>query len=325
MAKMNESEFRFGLYYTWFIRDEKGDIYCKRMLPHPIALKWENDQWIEVPYVEEKGESEKQLTTEEAYALFAENPPHPILEEVSQRVNAERDEKLLELAMTTPRRVIGWAYRPYGGRLAPYQGEDDESYCAFLRDVLEHGYSMTGERYQNEELEPVLDDYTWGDFSRRGFGRLMALAAGEHGDFDYAGHMEDLGDEDVVIPTEGLYPEMKHASLKLPVSKETYGEIFSLPKNDDFSAVIYLLPIPLPNGEYYFPDDRITLLDQEGVRSSVFRLHSILRCRKDQTVESVAEDAREKFEENQYYFQEPNFDIENGYLLLGLLVSGEPF
>ena len=136
----------------------------------------------------------------------------------------------------------------------------DEEFAAIIKEYRENSYFYSGEEYQ-ESLEanvPVLDNYRYVDFSRRGFGKMMALAQGDYSSMGYASYTEKclLPEIEKKFPKKGLKEDITHGSLDLEVTEGHFNIIKDIRINKVNSFV--LLPIDDSQG-YYWTNDLLKL------------------------------------------------------------------
>lgn len=188
------------------------------------------------------------------------------------------------------KRVIGWDWYDEDRFLPVKDGViTEEVWDAVLRDVKEHGYLFTGEDQQEEPYCcPVMNDYRIARFSRRGFARIMALAHGETGEYDYAGYMERefIAEKDKVLPDgKANYDErISDRTWELTVSRETFeiiidnmydkdavegGKLYYLP--DELSSKTLVLPMRYDENEpCFWRSDKICFLEEGTERRALY-------------------------------------------------------
>ncbi len=101
-------------------------------------------------------------------------------------------------------KVLGWRLG-YSNVCRWYQGANTFAMQeAIIDDIREHGYSFTGE--DQDDIMVVLNDGLIHEFSRRGFGWVMAQAHGYTGDMDYTAFAENWGYAgDRVLPDQSRH------------------------------------------------------------------------------------------------------------------------
>ena len=269
--------FKYQLSYSFFIR-VSGKLYCRRLMPFELAFQYEDGDWKEVGFKSIPEEGEK-VDEDAVYDEF--NGPLLLkrIQETEERICAEEDKRVIELAKNTKRKIIGWAFYPYGGKLLINKEKSDEVYAAVVKDVLTHGYFFSGEAFQNLDMFPILEDYTYVDFSRRGFGALMALTHGDHGPFAYARYSDEVEPwEDAVTPEAGLYPEYGLANEDpIEIDGELFDDIFEKAEQaKELQEPLYLIPAPFPeSGKFYFPNEAVYLKSKRDGRVEWFMLRLI--------------------------------------------------
>ncbi len=99
-------------------------------------------------------------------------------------------------------KVLGWRLG-YSNVCRWHQGTNTFAMQeAIIDDIKEHGYSFTGE--DQDDIMVVLNDGLIHEFSRRGFGHVMAQAHGYDGPMDYTCFAENWGYAgQKVFPDEG--------------------------------------------------------------------------------------------------------------------------
>ena len=271
-----KSRFNSAMAYANFSRFGV-ELYCTTLFPFELAFLYQDNDWKEVEFasVPKEGES---VDLDEIYENYAGVKLWMRLKEAEMRICVEEDERVLALAKETKRKIIGWAYYPYGGKLLINKEKSDEVYAAVVKDVIEHGYLFSGEAFQTLDMFPVLEDYTYVDFSRRGFGALMALCHDEHGPFAYAAYSDEVEPwEDTVTPDAGLYPELSLANEDpIEIDGEIFDDIIAkAEESHDLDEALYLLPVPLPEGKYYFLNEAIYLKSKRDGQVNWFMLRLI--------------------------------------------------
>lgn len=127
--------------------------------------------------------------------------------------------------------VIGWA-SCYEDRYPFHDPITASVDAAIIKDIREHGYLFGGDRH--EDYCPVLNDGTKASYSWRGWGRIIALAYGEEGEYSYmCGYMDSM-----IKPKARKYPDMRFPNDERIVPKEMLAEVLVMHLNDDmFEAV----------------------------------------------------------------------------------------
>ena len=345
---MTENEFRMSLYYICFLKfGEK--YYARKLIPSEIWLVFEDGKWNQCEHQE--GEHDE-LSVEEAYDLFKDVPPQGVFESIERASAKQAQRNLDEAVKTTKRRVIGWAYRPYG-HLEENTDLDEEEYAAIVKDIREHNYKLSGEQYQDEELEPVFEDYRFATFSRRGFGGLIADAYGNNtSPFSYSLYMERESFRNTHAPEAGRYGEFPSAQTLIRVPKQFKEQVGQyVDKGMDFEEMIhYYLAVPMPEDGYYFLGDQIEVVDEEtNEYLGAFRLESIFVAETIDVLNGMFEYAKneeakslqDKKEHDilveagdddpgmtwvtRYFTHKPDFDTSKPFLILDLMIAGYDF
>jgi len=139
------------------------------------------------------------------------------------------------LIKTTKHKVIGYINTAYGSDLflSMENGKlSHEEYAAIIKDYRKNGYFYSGEDFQDSgyDCTPVLDNYRWIDFSRRGFGGLIALSKGDYSEMGYCHYTESMfiNPDDLKYPNGELNKGITRANSEIEIDDETY----SLVKNE---------------------------------------------------------------------------------------------
>lgn len=142
-------------------------------------------------------------------------------------------------------KVIGWFYPPEAYRLFREINnveDGDKALVALAKDIREHGYYMQGMDYQDNDLVPVFSNFTFTDYTLRGFSAVMAIAIDEdYSTYGYARHMHRA--EKPICPKHGYY-RLECEQFPLEISESLFNElnnveIYSSPLSED---EVYLIP-----------------------------------------------------------------------------------
>jgi len=247
-------------YYRCF-STKNGELYCKDII-RKLAVKWTGNCWETCAY-DERWDEYKDIKLDEVRKI-ASVPPWDKFDEIldkEARAEAKEWDKLVE---TTPRRVIGYTNTAFGSNhfLSVSAGNlTKEEYAAILKDFRAHGYYYSGEDYQDSSRDctPVLDDYRYVDFSRRGFGALIAEANGDFSPMGYCAFTEAefFEEDEYVFPKGGLHPDVPHADSLIAVDEDTFRRFEEAEANSADTLVAVL--VPEAETGYYWDCDGVTL------------------------------------------------------------------
>ena len=168
-----------------------------------------------------------------------------------------------DLIRKSPNHVLGFTNASFGSdAFLPIEAGDltDEEYASLIRLYRERGYFYSGEHYQESSYPvcPVMDNYRFVNFSRRGFGALIAHAKGDFSQMGYCHYTEAIfvEDEDLRYPENGLLNDRENGPREIEIDDEINGVL----RNNDgfFGGKRLFVPITAKAG-YYWPGDRITL------------------------------------------------------------------
>lgn len=256
------------VFITW-----KKRLFCKDIF-REMLVEWAEDHWEERPFdALPEGEGEEQ-EDDRAIAFAGGVKPWPLFHQMQAKKEAEWKARREKEIAQCKRQVIGWMTSPgFSAAFLRKEDSEEEEYDAVIRDIQQHGYLFAGEEHQDKEDEavyPVLDDYRYHVFSRRGFGDLMAEAHGDFSEYGYARYTEARWPEE-----ESRFPPKS----KTLVEEEPAHE-FELPdaEFDSFlSRYEYVSPcyfvLPLGKGHYWL-DEKITLKCKEKSWSgAIIALH----------------------------------------------------
>lgn len=302
----------------------KSEYYLKNY-EYQIALKLENNEWIEVDY-----DFVNPLSNEEWISLEYEDakkelgdlfPEEEIIEKVDEQNRARYLDNLKKLARQTSRKIIGWVSDSSLLSLRESDDKDDSRFAALFRYFKDNDYFMTGEDYQNMDAQPLFDDYTYISFSRRGFGFLMALLHDEIGRYAYAGYTESLffDEKDKRKPHLGL-----DAELKLNNSIELNDEKYALLQNKlskvyedgDNAGIMIILE---KSDSVYWPEDPFVLMDSKNNKSS-YLLDKLMQINNKKELDKYIEEAKES-EYPRYVYDENDLNRDYKYPVLFILLS----
>ena len=229
-----------------------------------LAALWhpEEGAWLGIPFEEVPQDAD--YLDDEKVESIAPVAPWPAMAEEAKKKEGKVKAYWEELIRTSPHQVIGYTDAAYGSDrfLSMESGElSDEEYAALIRDFREHGYFYTGEDFQDScrECAPVLDNYRWIDFSRRGFGRLVAEARGDYSAMGYCHYTEAIfyAEKDKRYPDGERNQGVAIPPLKLEIGRRTAA---FLAKSKVFAERVWLaLPFSKDAESHYWVGDVVTL------------------------------------------------------------------
>lgn len=328
--KSKIDEFYDDFAFMTEVVEIDGVIYTHRCDPE-IWIRFTGEGWEEVD--DPKQKNPKRLSKKEAYDKFHfYSPKQKMIEIETARLQKAHDE-LMELAKTTPRRVIGWFYRPYG-QLEEINKRDPEAYAAIVKDVMDHHYLCSGEEYQDDELEPVLDNYKFVSFTQRGFAQLMADADGlvqPHASTMYTQREFIMKSH---TPSSGIYPDVKEASHEIEIPQAFFDVANELMDTESDESLCYSCPVPMPREGVYYLGQTLLLETQNMGDFEFFEIKGIrLIQNKKEYIEYIkflrkeTKDASHKDEDcpRMWYTHMPEFGFEKPFLVLEFLLTGPDY
>ncbi len=147
--------------------------------------------------------------------------------------------------------VIGWTYC-YDPKYPEHESITACVDMAIIKEIRKNGYLFGGDAH--EDYCPVLNDGTLVSYSWRGWGRIIALAYEEEGDYSYMyGYMDSL-----IKPNARKYPDDRLVEDICIVPKESLAETFVMHLNDD---MFEKLKAGTKNVEVRLFDDKRKLVD----------------------------------------------------------------
>ena len=180
------------------------------------------------------------------------------------------------LIKTTKHKVIGYTNTVYGSdHFIPITTGNltDEEYAAIIKDYRKNGYLYSGEDYQDSlfDCTPVLDNYRCVDFSRRGFGGLIARSKGDYSEMGYCHYTEQMfiNHNDLKFPKGGLNKGITRQTGKIDIDEEIYYLIKDERKNQ--SKALITIPLTNTNNAYYWIDDGVTLCFEDKIIKAKIR------------------------------------------------------
>ena len=169
------------------------------------------------------------------------------------------------LIKTTKHKVIGYINTAYGSDyfLSMENGKlTDEEYAAIIKDYRKNGYFYSGEDFQDSgyDCTPVLDNYCWIDFSRRGFGGLIARSKGDYSEMGYCNYTENMffDSKELKYPEGGLNKGITRAIKEIEIDIDTYDLVKNALKSQD--NFLIAIPMPKQTNAFYWIDDGVTLV-----------------------------------------------------------------
>ena len=256
-------DFFASYYRNFFTKD--GVLYCNDII-NKILLEWNGEDWEMRPF-EPYNETHLSIALDEVRKIAA-FPPWDAFDEIMRHRKDAYAAQMEEAMRTTPHRVIGYTNTDFGSdAFLPISAGDlsREQYAAVLKDFRAHGYFYSGQEYQDScsDLTPVLDDYRYVEFSRRGFAALVAESLGDYSDMGYCGYTEAafIEDEDRVYPVGGRYDDVPQAADRIEVDADTYA-ILAQEAAEPSGTLIAVL-VPTDETRFYWENDEITLVCNE--------------------------------------------------------------
>ena len=240
-------DFMASYYRCFSIKN--GELYCKDII-RKIAVKWTGKDWEECAY-DERWDEYTDIKLDEVRKI-ASIPPWDKFDEILDEEAKAEGKEWDKLVKTTTRRVIGYTNTAFGSDhfLGVSAGSlTKEEYAAILKDFRAHDYFYSGEDYQDSTFDctPVLDDYRYVDFSRRGFAALIAEANGDFSPMGYCAFTEaEFFEEDEYVFPEGI-----------EVDEKTFRYLEEADKDRTDTLVAVL--VPEAETGYYWENDGVTL------------------------------------------------------------------
>ena len=266
MANKNNSkplrdfdDFMASYYRCFSIKN--GELYCKDII-RKLAVKWTGSAWETCAY-DERWDEYTDIKLDEVRKIAAFPPWDKFDEMLDEEAKSEAAEWEKRI-QTTTRRVIGYTNTAFGSNhYMPVSAGDlsKDEYAAILKDFRAHDYFYSGEDYQDSTFDctPVLDDYRYVDFSRRGFAALIAEANGDFSPMGYCAFTEAafFEEDEYVFPEGGLHPDVERANSLIEVDEDTFRRL----EEEDKSRTDTLVAVLVPEAEtgYYWENDGVTL------------------------------------------------------------------
>lgn len=178
-------------------------------------------------------------------------------------------------------RVIGWTTGDWYKYFYNDEPLPDEAYQAVVDDIREHGYLFTGEDYQDSNYcTPVFNNYRMGNFSRRGFGGMMAEAHGHTDQYAYALYTDgwSIKEKKKKFPTGTKNKNIPDAPSIIEVSESVLERAIretEEPKTDEVCYLSYVFNLPIELDEskgYYFDGESVTLITPDGSKGETFTI-----------------------------------------------------
>ena len=255
----------------YFLKYE-NNLYCTDKI-YSYALKWNGENWEKFDYnnIPEKAKN----ITPKAASKIASIPPWEVFNILKKRQEEDAKQYWENLIKTTNHKVIGYINTAYGSDLfmSMENGKlSDEEYAAIIKDYRKNGYMYSGEDFQDSgyDCTPVLDNYCWIDFSRRGFGGLIARSLGDYSEMGYSNYTESmfLNPKDLKFPKGGLNKGVTRATNEIEIDDDTFALIKKELKSTE--GVLVVVPMPKIANGFYWIDDGITIcFGQKHIKAKV--------------------------------------------------------
>lgn len=267
-SNVEEIEFLAKTLYGCFLQGEETFCYVDYFKKIYLVLD-ENKQWIRRPFEEhESFPKTKELSMKEGIALTKEFPPWEVIAQIKKEKEEERKREFEENLDKCQSHVLGWINASNGTSCALNHGQlSEDEYLAIVKDIREHGYLFSGEDHQNagEPCNPVLEDYTYVDFSVRGWGGVMADARGDFEEMAYTSYTgwHDLPGDKVFPPFASTYKEKKPQN-EFKVTHDIIEGLLNIAQaKEEGERYAYLFFAPFPSQGHYWFGDQIKLSDEE--------------------------------------------------------------
>ena len=256
--KQHDFDDPMDSYYRCFVRID-GVLYCKDIIKR-LSVKWNGADWEACTF--EPFDKDESVPLDEVRAI-ASFPPWSVFDSIQRKAELEKEAEMNEMIAKTKRRVIGYANTDCGSDcFLPAQAGDlsYEEYAAIVKDYRLHDYFYSGEEYQDSfsACTPILDNYRYVVFSRRGFGAMIANVLGDFSPFGYCGYTESefIDDSDRHYPEGGLYEDVPRANSAIQVDENTLSLLEEAKHHDShFVAVL----VPQEEKGYYWDQDEVVL------------------------------------------------------------------
>lgn len=126
------------------------------------------------------------IQREEKEDVLLHHSPVGVFDELEKQEAEKQLASLDRARKNTQRRVIGWD-KDYNVDcyFAVDEDRDEEYVAALVNEIAQHGYEFSGEEI---DLIPIFDDYRAMELYARSWGRVMAMAHGEDGNFAHVNY-----------------------------------------------------------------------------------------------------------------------------------------
>ena len=308
---------------------QSGEVYfAVEKEPMEIYLVFNGERWVETTEEDFNNGTKRELTMWEFLKRFDDCSPADAFAAVRAGRDSDAVRRYDTAALLTERKVIGWAYRPFGRMDHSLQIDEDEI-GALINDFRTHGYFFSAEEYMDGDYEPIFDDYRYHAVSEGTFASLMATANyGQPIDFLKESAIEF---ERRVMPRCGLYKEFAPAPSIINPPKEFFDQVGEFLGKNTEEDNIYLLPVLPPKDQFYFPEQVLKVVSLDGEQTWDVVVHGIMNARSKEDFISILRGHKLEMElENEsgllqvhFYSHVPSFSMNQPFLVLRILVSGE--
>lgn len=239
----------------------ENDLYCTDTL-YKYTLKWNGEEWEEFEYTKIPNQAER--ISPQTASEIATVAPWDTFDRLKKRQEETEKRYWENLIKTTKHKVIGYINTAYGSDLfLPMENGEltDEEYAAIIKDYKKNGYFYSGEDFQDSgyNCTPVLDNYRWIDFSRRGFGGLIAHSKGDYSEMGYCHYTESMfiNREELKFPNGKINKGITHADNEIAINSETFDLIKKELKSQKGNLIA--VPIQKDTKGFYWIGDGVTL------------------------------------------------------------------
>ena len=237
-----------------------------------LAVKWNGKDWEECDF-QKAYERSKTIEPKEAEKIAA-FPPWDAIDKIEKSREQKYKDYMEGMVATTRRKVIGYINTAYGtdGFLPISAGDlTPEAYAAIIKDFRKNGYFFSGEDYQDSCYccTPVLDNYYYVDFSRRGFGCLMARSKGDYSRMGYCHYTESmlLNEKSLKFPKGGLNKGVTRANSLITVSEKTFELAADVRKRR--GKVLVAVPVGKREGYFWIGDGVRLVCGEKSLKGEV--------------------------------------------------------
>ena len=244
-----------------FFVAKRKTLYCADRY-FQIAVKWNGESWERVAY-DEIYKCKKDVTPAEASTMAA-YPPWDLFTAIEKQMADDEANYWEPLIASTQKKVIGYTNTAYGSsEFLPVEAGDitHEEYAAIVKDFRENGYFFSGEEYQDScyDCTPVLENYRYVDFSRRGFGALIARSQSDYSLMGYSNYTEEacFDSEEVRYPLGGRKRDLKKGAKRIEINKHT-ADVFCEEIAAKSEKMIFVR-VPETEKGFYWSGDKVFL------------------------------------------------------------------